>query len=82
MWQALGPQLEAVNLAAFSSRSIAIISAPSLLKSLAICEPITPPAPVIATTYPPSFGFLVLPSFACSRLQYSKSKVCFSFTGL
>ena len=57
------------------------IAAPSAKKARAVAAPIAPAAPVIATTQRSSRLGGVLPSLACSRGQYSISKVSVSPIG-
>ena len=79
--RAVEPHSLAVVFAASPSLSSTTTCAPCLAKARAIAAPIPLPPPVTKTTWRASDASLPLPSFACSRLQYSISNVSASLTG-
>ena len=50
------------------------MAAPSWANARHVAAPMAPPPPPVTTTTQPARGFSALPSFACSRDQYSTSK--------
>ncbi len=64
-----------------TSRSSTATSAPSAAKAAAVAAPMAPAPPVTTTTWRSRRFSAALPSLACSRDQYSISKVWASSTG-